>query len=266
MHAHAPDATLRREQDDHAARRLPASSTIGGLGVGDWLLPAVAQETVMTAIHALSKPFPGDELTAAQRRADALVSIAEIALRSGELPVTGGVKPHVSVLVGLDTLQRRAGAPAAAYGFGATSTAEWARRLCCDAGIARIITDPGGEPLDVGRASRTFTAAQTRAIIARDRRCTWPSCEAPLAWSDCHHIVHWPTAGPPPSTTPRCSAAATTTGSTSTATPSSKAPAPTGSTRAPAATPPGKAPATAPDPNRGTRRGGPVSRLAGVEI
>ena len=149
----------------------------------------------MTAIHALSKPFPGDELTAAQRRADALVSIAEIALRSGKLPVTGGVKPHVSVLVGLDTLQRRAGAPAAAYGFGATSTAEWARRLCCDAGIARIITDPGGEPLDVGRASRTFTAAQTRAIIARDRRCTWPGCEAPPAWSDCHHIMHWADGG-----------------------------------------------------------------------
>ncbi len=194
-HALAPERAHRDEQDDYRARRLHASTTIDGLGVGEWLLHPVGQEMVLTAIHAFSAPVPGDDRSPAQRRADALVTIADLALRSGQAPESGGVKPHATVIVDLATLEQRAGAPAADYGFGATSGSEWARRLLCDAGVARVITGARGEVLDAGRTMRTFSSAQRRAITARDRGCIWPGCTAPPSWCDAHHSIHWADGG-----------------------------------------------------------------------
>jgi hypothetical protein len=195
-HAYAPDRVVLDEQSAYAARELTAATTFRGTGVGAWTLPPGLHETVMTALHAFSAPIAGDDRTAAQRRADALVTMAELALRSGEAPEAGGVKPHVSVLVPLATLEQRAGAPAATFGFGATSSGEWARRMSCDANVSRIITGPRSEILDAGRATRCFTAAQIRAIVARDRHCRWPGCDRPPAWSEAHHIRHWADGGP----------------------------------------------------------------------
>jgi hypothetical protein len=195
-HGYARDRVVRDEQTAYDQRRLHGSSTLYGTGVGDWTLPPVLHETVMTAIHAFSAPATGDDRSPGQRRADALVTIADIALNSAKAPEAGGVKPHVTVLIPLATLEQRAGAPAADYGYGATSSSDWARRICCDATISRLITGPASEILDAGRATRTFTAAQTRAITARDRHCQWPGCDRPAPWCDTHHIRHWADGGP----------------------------------------------------------------------
>jgi hypothetical protein len=184
------------EQDDYAARKLHSSTTIAGIGVGQWVLHPAGQELVQTAIHALSKPIPGDDRTPAQRRADALITMAELALRSGQLPITGGVKPHVSVIVPAATLADAPSAPAAEYAFGTTTSAEWARRFACDAAVSRIVMGAASEILDAGRTVRTFTAAQIRAIVARDRHCIWTGCDAPPGWCDAHHIQHWADGGP----------------------------------------------------------------------
>ena len=194
-HMYGRDRQDADERDDYASRALHSSTTVGGMGVGKWTLHPAGQEIVATAIHALSKPVPGDDRSPAQRRADALITMAELALRSGQLPVTGGVKPHVSVIVRNETLADAPGAPAADYGFGATSSAEWARRFACDAAVSRIVIGAASEILDAGRATRTFTAAQTRAIVARDRHCLWTGCDAPPGWCDAHHILHWADGG-----------------------------------------------------------------------
>jgi hypothetical protein len=195
-HMYGRDRQDSEEQDDYAARKLHSSTTIGGMGVGQWTLHPAGQEIVQTALHALSKPIPGDDRTAAQRRADALITMAELALRSGQLPITGGVKPHVTVIVRNETLADVPGAPAADYAFGATTSAEWARRFACDAAVSRIVMGPASEILDAGRTTRTFTAAQLRAIVARDRHCIWTGCDAPPGWCDAHHIHHWADLGP----------------------------------------------------------------------
>jgi hypothetical protein len=101
------------------------------------------------------------------------------------------VKPHVTVHAHLDTITSKPGAPAADYGYGATTSGEWARRFGCDAEVARVVFGPAGDILDSGRATRTFTAAQRRAIIARDQQCIWPGCDAPPSWCDAHHGKHW---------------------------------------------------------------------------
>jgi hypothetical protein len=78
-HSYAPDKVLGNDQDAYENRSFHASTTIGGIGVGNYVLHPVGHELVMTAIHAASRPVTGDDRTPTQRRADALVTIAELA-------------------------------------------------------------------------------------------------------------------------------------------------------------------------------------------
>jgi hypothetical protein len=74
-HAYAPEAGARDDQDLYADRSLSMAKTFDGAGVGRWTLPGGMQETVETAIHAASRPIPGDDRTAGQRRADGLATV-----------------------------------------------------------------------------------------------------------------------------------------------------------------------------------------------
>ena len=64
-------------------------------------------------------------------------------------------------------------------------------KLACDSEIARFVFGPKSEILDVGRAERTFTGHLRAAIVARDKHCQYPTCTAPPALSECHHVRHW---------------------------------------------------------------------------
>ena len=64
-------------------------------------------------------------------------------------------------------------------------------RLACDSAITRVVFGPDSQILNVGRAERTYTGAKRRAIIARDRHCQHPGCDAPPAMSEIHHTHHW---------------------------------------------------------------------------
>jgi hypothetical protein len=215
-HAYAPTKGVKDEQELHEQRSLSMDTTFDGAGVGRWILPGASQETVATALHAASAPEANDTRSADQRRADALVTVCEIALRSGQLPITGGVKPHVSVIVPaqviaeplhphplpddlfphLDLIETELRNRVVETGFGAAISPAWARRFLCDAAVSRIVMTAASEVLDAGRATRTWTAAQIRAIVARDRHCVWPGCDIPAAWCEAHHIHHWGDGGP----------------------------------------------------------------------
>lgn len=64
-------------------------------------------------------------------------------------------------------------------------------KLLCDGEFHRVVFGPEGEILDSGRTQRLFTAAQTRAIIARDRCCQYPGCNAPPGIGEIHHCLWW---------------------------------------------------------------------------
>lgn len=194
-HQYAPDRLAQDEADLWAERRLTMSSTLDGLATGHWSADAASQELIATAIHAACPPVAGDDRSAAQRRFDGLLTVCELALRTGELPDTGGVKPHVSVLVPVDTLAGQPGSDAAGLAFGEPLSGAGARRIGCDAAISRIVLGPRSEVLDAGRAVRAFPTALRRAIVARDRHCVWPGCDAPPGWCDAHHLRHWALGG-----------------------------------------------------------------------
>jgi hypothetical protein len=72
--------------------------------------------------------------------------------------------------------------------------AETARRLACDASIVRMIDDADGEPLKVGRRTRSISAALRRALRARDHGCRFPGCTH-RRFVDGHHVTHWAEGG-----------------------------------------------------------------------
>ena len=51
-----------------------------------------------------------------------------------------------------------------------------------------------GRVLDIGRTSRIFPPHIRKAITARDQGCTFPGCTIPAPWCEAHHIDYWSTA------------------------------------------------------------------------
>jgi hypothetical protein len=77
---------------------------------------------------------------------------------------------------------------------GPSLPAETARRLACDASFVRIIETANGEPLDIGRKTRSIPPAIRRALTARDRGCRFPGCTH-TQFVDAHHVKHWAQGG-----------------------------------------------------------------------
>ena len=43
--------------------------------------------------------------------------------------------------------------------------------------------------------ARLFNETQRLALIARDRGCSFPTCDAPPAWCEAHHVREWADGG-----------------------------------------------------------------------
>jgi len=180
-------------------RGLDLAETIDGMVAVSGLLDPVAGATVLTAIDSLVSPTrgdDGDERTWPQRRADALAEICRAHLDTGEAPVSGGVRPHLSVVIDLATLRNTPGCGTAHLSWAGPITAERARQLACDAVVSRILTDGPSQILDVGRTTRTIPPALRRAVTIRDGGCVAPGCHTQPAHCDIHHIVFWADGGP----------------------------------------------------------------------
>ncbi|YAL83720.1 DUF222 domain-containing protein [Dermacoccaceae bacterium W4C1] len=65
------------------------------------------------------------------------------------------------------------------------------RRLACDAEIIPMVLGSPSAPLDVGRSRRLVTGELRRAVIQRDRHCTFPGCDRPPPWCHVHHLIPW---------------------------------------------------------------------------
>ena len=136
-----------------------------------------------------------DEVTAGQRRADALALLAETALSAGLDAGTAG--DRYQVVVHVDAVAADADTPIAGaleLDHGATYvSAETSRRLACDASRVVMRHADDGHTVDVGRKSRTIPPSIRRALTARDATCQFPGCTARRC--DAHHVEHWADGG-----------------------------------------------------------------------
>ena len=97
------------------------------------------------------------------------------------------------VHVAEETLRDRA-AGCCEFEHGPSMPAETARRLACDASVVALVENEDGEPLNVGRKTRTISAPLRRALNARDKGCRFPGC-ANSRYIDAHHVEHWANGG-----------------------------------------------------------------------
>ena len=127
------------------------------------------------------------------RRADALAWMAERVFDSGDAPALSPDRHEIVVHVEADVLSN-GGAGRCEIEHRTAIAAETARRLCCDAGIVPVVDGPNGEPLSVGRRTRSIPPAVRRALSNRDRGCRFPGCPATRCLHG-HHVRHWADGG-----------------------------------------------------------------------
>ncbi|HEU4319429.1 MAG TPA: DUF222 domain-containing protein [Acidimicrobiia bacterium] len=176
-------------------RGLSASWLRNGMLQVDGTLTPLAGAALLAGVDANNPPRrDGDTRTPRQRRHDALESLCRDWLDNGTTPTIGGEKPHINLHADLAALQGLAG------GLHETDTGQiidvdTLRMVACDCSITRIVFNPEGEVIDVGRKTRIWSPAQRRAITARDRHCQGPGCRTPAKDCDIHHTTHWADGG-----------------------------------------------------------------------
>ncbi len=203
------DGTLAEGNRDHE-RRWFSCDQLGSVFILRGQLDAEGGAIVKTAIDGLCHVGgPEDTRTGSQRRADALVDLAAARLQDGSLPTVHGQRPHLSLTVSLDALQRVPGARTGRAeprrpGPRRDGAADRLRRSV----FSRSPSAPAGEPtpigalparvrpLGVGHTTRTIPAHIRTALMVRDQGCRFPGCDRPPEWTDGHHIDHWADLGP----------------------------------------------------------------------
>jgi hypothetical protein len=138
-------------------------------------------------------PEPPPRVPFAMRRADALAVVAESFVARGAIEAPGTDRHQIVVHVAAETLRDRV-AGRCGIEHGPAVAAETARRFSCDASIVTLIENADGDPLNVGRKTRTISAPLRRLLNARDKGCRFPGC-ANSRYVDAHHIKHWANGG-----------------------------------------------------------------------
>lgn len=193
-----PDGTLA--DDAHVARLRDLTVTVNPNGSSRIRGDADAEltERLLVIFDSLGAPTPvdgvPDERTAGARRHDALRTALRLAITSEQLPDAGGM-PAV-VLLTATTEQWDTDTGLVTTGHGATISVPTAKRLAGpEAGLVPIVLGPAREILAYGTSHRIFSKTQRFAIMARDKGCTWPGCDAPPAWCEINHIHPWARGG-----------------------------------------------------------------------
>jgi hypothetical protein len=193
VEAEAPDRD-KQLIDALAGRRFDLYG-VGDLVKVDAMIDKVTAEALLTGVEALSRRQPADERSWQERRADAFSDLISLGLESGQVRRHGRVKPHVSLVLTVDQLVGIDGAGPLLRRFRRIPAAT-AQRVACDAVLTRILTDPHGEALDMGRSSRSTTTAQNKALDVMYATCGYPNCDIPTSRCDIHHVLWWSHHGP----------------------------------------------------------------------
>ena len=127
----------------------------------------------------------GEPLPIAARRADALADIAETYMNNNES--SGSTADRYQVVIHVE-------GESSSIEDGPHVTAVTSRRIACDCTVVAIKEDENGEPLSIGRRSRSIPPPMRRALRARDKGCRFPGCTN-TRFVDGHHIEHWADGG-----------------------------------------------------------------------
>ncbi len=179
--------------------RLPAEQ-------GALIVKALEHALEHDGTHEDKRPAKDDDATQepiAARRADALAEVAETYLANPDAAGTSADRYQVVVHVTAEGLS--AGQPSghcagetdpancghdAHIEHGPHVTAGTSERISCDCSRIDVVETSNGEPLSIGRKTRSIPPAIRRALQLRDGGCRFPGCTR-SRYVDGHHIEHW---------------------------------------------------------------------------
>ena len=207
------DAIADRERAQREARSFRLFTQPDGMTRATWLLDPVSAAHVRELVDRAISPkrravqftdpaeiekaarIADDERTPEQYASDALLHLLLCGADADSSMMLGTGAPSVRVLVTARDLTHGEGSGAfeAVVGQpeGVVVALPTVQRLLCGGTQTPILIGSTGQPLDVGRTQRLFTARQRVALSARDGGCRWPGCERPPSWCEAHHIDEW---------------------------------------------------------------------------
>ena len=218
-----PDGSLPNEQTTRARRGLHIGDEQrdGTHPITGHLTRELAAK-LRTVLSPLARPRPSttdgpDPRTADQRQHDALEDATDRLLASDTLPFTGGARTTLNITITLEQLRAAitgGEAPSLANGdqvdrsFGpfvgrflprTAATTSLGVRLSTrellavaeQALIVPVFLNNTGGIVSYGRVRRCASPGQIKALIARDKGCSFPGCDIPPEWCQVHHITEW---------------------------------------------------------------------------
>jgi hypothetical protein len=191
-----PSPEEQRQQQTH--RRLDLTQLPDGTGLLSGRLSPSCLAIWSTILTPLAARRPDDAMgpddrTPGQLLHDALEEAGRRLLAAGDLPDQAGLPCQLIITLSLTDLERRAGY--ATTHHGGTLTIDDALKLAADGSMLPAILNNAGGIIAYGRGRRFGSAGQRKALIARDRGCTFPGCDRSAARSEIHHALDWAKGG-----------------------------------------------------------------------
>jgi hypothetical protein len=148
----------------------------------------------------VAQTVTADTRTQAQKNADTVTELIARAAGAADMPRINGAATTVNVHISLDDLEAGRGV-GWIDGIDEPVPASTVAQLRCSSPIATTLLSDRGEVLYQGKTKRLFSAAQNRALAARDGGCVWPGCDRPPSFCETHHVDAWVSDDHPPGRT-----------------------------------------------------------------
>lgn len=201
-----------RERARREARSLRVFRTSDGMTRATWILDPESAAIVTDLYDRATSPRRGgptflsprdaalvermraDERSPEQYASDAFLDLLRVGADTDASALLASGAPSVRVVVTASDLHEASGS---AYVEGQPDPVSLptVQRMLCAGTQTPILISSTGQPLDVGRTQRLFTARQRVALAMRDGGCRWAGCERPSSWCEAHHIEPWGASG-----------------------------------------------------------------------
>ena len=196
-HLHPDGALASDEQHDRVRELLLQPRPDGSYDLKGRLTPACGAQLLAT-LTPRSAPRPADAdgpdpRGHRQRLHDALEELASIAVSRNEL-TNSGAPALVIITMTEDQYRTRQGLIQTS--FGQQLSVQQALALADEAALVGLVQAANGAILKLGLTQRIANRAQTLALIARDKGCSFPGCDDPPEYCQRHHVVPWWRGGP----------------------------------------------------------------------
>jgi hypothetical protein len=194
----APEDAAERDKQNYDRQHLSLSKTLNGQWKLDGRFDAEAGAIIRAVLDAFTaKPesilgpdgLNLDTTTPGFRRAQGLTEMCRQAAGHAENCQTGGAKATVVITIDHDDLIHGTGV--ADIEGGSVLPGAAVRRIACDVAVIASSLTGGGSKLSFGRTTRIIATGLKTHLVSRDGGCIFPGCDAPPAWCQAHHLIHW---------------------------------------------------------------------------